>query len=245
MKTTPTLAWMLLVLAAATNAPAAEPASQNALPALGKQAIANKLDHLLRDLGDLQAYIDHIDNGIIVVKDFSPAPESASPPPRCASLPPPTLMKQGVDNEKLEQLERALEIFNQLLETNPTPTLQSLEGACTSHPDVQGTTLPELTPPQIAQQMTAVLARMADLSAYLVPASQDGQVAIKRFPAHPKCAMLPPPATPGKPIPKDAFTPLENAIGVLDTARLAKSRGSIPMKTVPAKCLPAQAAETR
>lgn len=224
----------MLALIGATLSPPArgappEPAPAPTLPELGRAAIAHDLDVMLKDLGDLDAYIYRVDGGDITVKTFSS--ETA-----CVSLPTPTLMRSGVDVVGLERLERALEVFNADLARGEAPTLKGVQAACSTRL-VARKPLPKLTPAEIQEHLASMLARMGDLAAYLGEPGPDGEIVVKTFAFAHTCRTLPPPLTPGQPMSKDAFTPLENAIRVVNEARLAHLKNAVPTKTVRAPCL--------
>lgn len=223
------LALIVLSLTCSVAAPASRGTSPRSLPELKRQVIASKLDLLLKDMGDLQAYVSGVDDNGITVKTFD---EQTA----CVTLPPPTLMKAGVDSAELVQLERSLELLNHALERGDPPPLRGVQAACLDQPRPGGS-LPKLTPSEIQQNMTRMLARMGDLGAYLGDVGQDGAIVIKTFGFRHRCTTLPPPLEPGQSMNKNTFTPLENALGVVNAARLANSKGPVPMKTMRAPCL--------
>jgi hypothetical protein len=196
---------MLASLAA--HAARAEPA---ALPERTPAQIRAEVDRVLKDMGDLKEYIHHVDNGSITVLTFSMHPG-------CATLPEPTILHHSVDEAKLQQLERALEVVNQNLADGADPVLQGSQAACID-PLRRTGRLPELAPEEIKAKLKTTLQRLGNLAAYFEDPGANGSIVIKSFSHRHKCATLPKPLAVGQGFERDRFWPVENALEKVNRA---------------------------
>jgi len=99
------------------------------LPKLTPAQIKAKMGRLLKEMGDLSQYINSVsDDGKITVQGFSGRPACAP------SIPKPTMLHGYVDKERLDRLERALEIINRDFENNVDTVLEVTAIACVDHP---------------------------------------------------------------------------------------------------------------
>lgn len=99
------------------------------LPKLSPSQIKARMAQLLKEMGDLSQYIDNVsDDGKITVKGFSG--HAACAP----TVPKPTMLSSYVDKERLDRLERALEIMNRDFEHNVDTVLDVSAIVCVDHP---------------------------------------------------------------------------------------------------------------
>lgn len=124
--------WARPALAADTESDQADPATEASAPArlgpLTEAQVLTRLLDLLRQAGDLSAYVISIDGSGVPTLDLAPLTvfscQQNGLPARCTGGPPKTTFGVAIDDNGLRRVLETLQILNASLANGTLPTFQ-------------------------------------------------------------------------------------------------------------------------